>query len=581
MTRGALLALLAIFSTTLALRAQVTFEAFADARQVYLDGFFDVTFSLKNGKGEDFTPPDFQGVELVSGPRRAVSTTIINGQVSNETNIIYTLKPERLGALRIGPARITVDGEVLRSNALRVDVVERETVDGEAADEPIFIRSLTSVDSAYVGQQVSLDYKLYTSTNIESYNVLQEAEYPGFFAQDLKRFDSRVMRELLGGQQYTTKVLKRVALFPQQAGLLQIDPMRLQLGVVEGEDRSTRSFFFNRKIRRVMVESSPAAIRVMPLPANPPETFTGAVGDYDMNIEAGSRSISTDEVLSLRVSLTGTGDIKRVLPPALPFPASFDLYDPRVLEESTFEVNGRIQSRKTFEYLAQPTEAGDYRIEPAFTYFDPDSSAYVTLHAEPIDLSVEAGSGRPRARLPEMAGPAARDIRYLKTVGSIGKSGKPFFQSVAFWGLTALPFFVFLGMIGTQRVQRYRESLDPTLLRRKRARKQALKRLRSAKIHLEAGENRAFYDEVSKSMLGYVGDKLQIPRSDLSKENVRAKLVSLGVEESLTERFVKLLQTCEMALFAGRDKAEGMQEVYTEATELLTSIEQAFRGKDP
>ncbi len=554
---------------------QASFQAYSDARQVLINGFFDLTFSLENGQGANFKPPTFEDFAVISGPRRAMSTTIINGRVSNETRYTYTLQPQRLGRFIIGPASIEVDGEVLRSNRVTIEVLEpKEEV--SSTTDPFYVRAIPENDTAYLGQQVSLDYKLFTAVNIESYNVLEEGDYAGFFAEDLKRFDSRVLREVIGGEQYTTKVLKRVALFPQQAGLLRVEPLRLQLGVVDEDARSRGSFFFNRRIRRLSAATPPVTIQVLPLPGNAPAGFNGAVGDYSLSTRLTTTRLTTDEVVSLRVSITGDGDIKRVLPPDIDFPPTFERYDPKVVEETSFEVNGRITSRKTFEYLAQPSEPGTYNLQPQFVYFSPDSGSYVRLGEEAYTLTVTPGAGRPSANLPETVRPAARDIRFLKPPAPLRQAKPSFFFSPAFWTLSAVPFLLLGGMLLSQRVRQQREGLDPALRRQRRARKEAMRRLKQARHHLEAGESKPFYDEVSKAMLGYVSDKIHIPRSELSKDNVRERLQALRVEEALTDQFIGLLRRCEMALFAGLDQAEHMQKSYEEATGLLTRIEQSL-----
>ncbi len=558
------------------------FEAFADARQVLVNGFFEVTFTLRNGNGSNFQPPAFKDFIVASGPSRSVSTTIINGQVSKEMSYTYSLKPRKTGRFTIGPASVDVDGKTLRTKALRIEVIAGKK-DGSSNEKPQFmVQAEPSTKSAYIGQQISLDYKLYTTINIESYNLLEESDYPGFYAEDLKRFDSRVTREIVGGVQYTTKVLKRIALFPQQAGALTLEPLQLQLGVVTDDARRPNSFFFNRQIQRLMAQTEPVVLNVLTLPAGAPESFSGAVGQFTMTSSINRSTLTTDDIVTIRVTITGNGDIKRVQPPNLKLPPSFELYEPKVVDERTYETNGSLEGKKVIEYLALPREAGEYRIRPVFTFFDPDSASYRTIGEMEYALTIRPGSRRP-ASAPIISdddlAAADQDIRYLKTNIKLHKQRGYFVGSPVFWTLTALPFFLLGGVVFLRRIQDRQRNIDPLLLRSRQARKAALKRLEQAKVFMEKSQSRSFYDEISKAMLGYVGDKLRIPRSTMTKDNVQQKLTELQVSETNIQQFLQIVQNCEMALFAGKDNAGAMSQTYQDTLEVLTAIE-ASQEKD-
>jgi len=554
-----------------------SFEARADAREVLLGSYFEVTFSLRDGDGSNFQAPSFRDFVVVAGPSRSISTRIINGQVTRQMSYSYSLKPRRIGRFSIGAASIEVGGNTLRTEPVSISVVRgKPTEEGEGE---FFIRAEPSATEAYIGQQISLDYKLYTTIDIENYNVLEETDYQGFYAEDLKRHDGRIMREVIDGQQYTTKVLKRVALFPQQTGKLTINPLQLQLGVIEGDGgRGANSFFFNRQIKRLLTQTEPVDITVMPLPEPRPEAFTGAVGEFDLTIDLGSRILSTDDALSLKLTIRGDGDIKRVLPPNVRFPDSFEAYEPKILNESIIERGGRLISEKTIEYLALPKQAGNFQLQPAFAYFQPDSNRYVVLDENQYQLTVAEGSRSVNG--PAIEAPAAApltDIHFIKTDTSLRRSGYTFFGSPGFWVLSLMPFLLLGSVVVVRQYRRRLQSTDPGLLRRRRAQKVARQRLQKAEQFRQLNQPRSFYDEVSKAMLGYVGDKLQIPGSEMSKENVREKLRTLKVDEAAIEQFLSVIHTCEMALFAGKDNAEAMQKTYDNALEVIASIEQRER----
>jgi hypothetical protein len=551
----------------------ITFEAFVDAKQVVLNSYFEVSFTLKNADGGSFNPPDFKYFQVLSGPNRSSSTTIINGQVSREIGLNYTLKPTQVGTFTIKPASIKVGGKVLRTNPLRIEVVEGKS-GGEDGAEQIIVKAIPNVEEARVGQQIILDYKLYTTIDIDSYNVIEEADYAGFFAKDIKRYNFRVVKEVINGVQYTTKIIKRVALYPQQAGLLTVEPMFLQMGIVKDGNRNRISSFF-RQVERVPIQTEAIEIQVNPLPSNPPASFTGAVGQYKVNTTLNRTTVTTDDVISLRMAISGNGDIKRVQAPKMAFPDDFEVYDPKVLDESSYESGDDIIGKKVIEYLLVPKNPGNFNLQPEFTYYDPDSSKYVTLKEDIYRLTVRQGSARPKAPiLTEEDAEAKEDIRFIKLEAKLKPKGDTFFASIGFWVLAILPFLFLGGAVLARQRQNKISSLDPSILKARKARKVAQKRLATAESFLKANDSRAFYDEISKAMLGYVCDKLQIPLSELTKDNVREKLESLQVGQESISNFMGIIQTTEMALFAGKDNAAAMQEVYDTTINLLSGIEQ-------
>ncbi len=561
---------------TFSLQAQeVSFEATTDAREVVENNSFSVVFTLRNAEGSGFRPPAFDGFRVLRGPNRSVSTQISNGVVRSEKSYTYTLLARGKGTYTIEPASILVNGKKLTTEPVQVKVVEgKEGVEKDL--NQVTVRVIPSVVDAVVGQQIIIDYKLYTTVNVDSYNVIEESDYQGFFAQDIKRFDSRVIREVEDGVQYVTKVLKRVALFPQQAGALTIEPMLIQIGIVEDDDPARRrSMFFNRNIKRTAIETEPLTINVSSLPGDAPATFSGAVGQYQVSSRLNRKMMTTDDVLSVRIAVQGNGDVKRIQPPELNLPEGFDAYDPKVKDESAYEINGEIVGKKEFEYLVLPKKPGTYNIAPAFTFYNPDSAKYVTIEDDVFPLNVRQGSmvatDRPALEEEEAT---IDDIEFIMLNTALyPKQSSPFIGSLLFWLLSVLPLLLLGGIWVFKRSRDADLAMDPALKRQKKARKAAEKRLETANQHLKAEKSRAFYDEVSKAMLDYVCDKLQIPRSELTKENLREKLQNLKVEESKIDRFMKIIHNCEIALFAGKDNSEAMNETYENCVDTIASIE--------
>lgn len=547
------------------------FEAYADAKQVLLKSYFDVTFTVYNADGKNFRPPPFSQFTVISGPSRSVSTTIINGQMSKEIGITYTLQPKRTGSFTIGKAQITVGKKVLSTKALTIKVVEGSQSNGN--QEEVYIKAIPSTTDVWVGQQVILDYKLFTAVQIETHNVISESDYQGFYAQDIRRYDSRVVREVIDGAQYATKVFKRLALFPQQTGTLEIAPLNVQLGAVVDGNNQRRSFFFSRQIRRIPASTAPVTINVKTLPPNAPSSFTGAVGSFEVKTAINRNTITTDDALSVLINIRGNGDIKRIQAPELIASEEFEVYDPKVIKENSFENIGELYGEKQIEYLLVPKKAGQYQLTPEFSYFDPDSAKYVIFNANTFDITVNQGTQQNAVKAPLVEPEIVKDIDYLKSKPALKRADKYFFGTTLFWIFSLLPFVFLGGAFTYKQLKAKNDSIDPAIIRKRRARKAAQKRLETAQTHLSDQKSRAFYDEISKAMLGYVCDKLQIPRSELTKDNVRERLQALEVAESEIERFMKTIKTCEMALFAGMDNTAAMQETYDETLDLLATVE--------
>ncbi len=564
-------------------QATVTFEASTDARQVVLGGYFEVTFTLANANGTNFQPPPFTNFSLLSGPSQATSVSSVNGRWSRTMSFSYVLQPRKVGKFTIGPASIVADGKNLRTKAVSVEVVKGKSSNARTQkdllaqiEEQIFIRAEPSTDAAFIGEQILLDYKLYTSREIETYNLVAESDYAGFFAQDIRRFNARVIREVINGVQYSTKILKRVALFPQQAGTLTIDPMVMQLAVLAEGQTQRRGFFYSPKVNRLQVKTAPVSITIRSLPDGAPPSFTGAVGKFKMSTVVNRSTLSTDDAITLTMTLSGNSDIKRVLPPPLDAPASFELYEPRMVEDRSYEDNrGFVNGNKVVEYILLPKEPGVHRLTPRFTYYDTDSLKYITIQPQTYTFNVQQGNRQASAAnttVPKAG--ATKELRYILTDTSFRKKESTFFGSALFWLLSLFPLVVLLGAVVVKQVKARKGEVDIVLLKRLQAQRVAQKRLKQASQHLQANDSRAFYDEVSRALFGYVCDKLNIPLSQLSKQNVQQRLQSLQVSQHFIDQFAKVIQTCEMALFAGMDNSAAMQSTYDQTLELVTNIEE-------
>lgn len=558
-------------------QGEVTFTATPDVKRITENEYFTVTFTITNANWTQFTPPAWRGFNQVGSPSQRQSTQIINGKASSSRSLVYNVLTKRAGKYIIGPAKAKVNGKEIESNSFTIEVVKGKKKPAAAsgnAEDNFFVRAEPSTTTARIGQQITVDYKLYTKINIESYDMGQDPDYNGFFAQDIRRFSYRTMREEIDGEMYSTKIFKRVALYPQQAGLLTIEPLNIRLGVTDQSSGRRRSFFFNEvKYIPYLVDS--VQISVIPFPGDSiPPTFSGAVGQYKMSASVDKKNLSTDDALTITMSIEGNGDIKRIQSPKMDLGEKFDVYDPRIIEEKSFESNGEIQGRKILEYQALPLEAGQYSVQPRFTYYDTDSLKFITLGIPSVTVNVKKGRKKRTSAIAKKGLEKEVDLLPIKTETTLSQKGDFFFGSPFFWILTVLPF-LFLGGAFVYRQQQLKKgSIDFALLKIQRAQKVAVQKLAQAEQFMQAGNSKSFYDEISRASFGYVCDKLSIPLSELSKANVQEKLQSLNVSQQYIDEFIKIIKTCEMALFAGMDNSAAMQETYENTKEVIVKIEE-------
>ena len=557
----------------------VTFESYTDAKEVLINSYFEVSFTLKSANGTDFSAPNFSDFTVVAGPNSSTSMQIINGQVSREMGYSYTLQPKKEGVFTIGSASIKANGNTILSNPLSVKVLKGNagTGTGIAEERQAYVVIEPSKDTAYPGEQILLDFKLYTTVSLDGYDITEEPDYKGFYMQEMRRFNSRTQHEVINGKQVTSKVLRRLALFPQQSGALTIPSARVQLAMIEDNNRT--GFFFSRNIKPIFVETDPVTIIVKELPSPSPTDFAGAVGHFEFQSSVNRTQATTDDAISITMMITGDGDIKRVQPPPLLLSDSFEIYPPKIIEENITENQEGVIGRKIIEYLVLPKLPGNYILKPSINYFNTETTTYERLMAGPYLLQIKQGSDKHISQMkPEDQEVASNDIRIIKKETKLEKKRRYFMGSSAFIIAACLPLLTFVGLVFIKRSKKISAPLNGAMQHNKSANKVALDRLATAHVFLQSGSSRLFYDEISKASLGYVCDKMGIPLSELSKDNVRERLLSINVPLPLVEGFMQIVKTCEMAIFAGMDNSPEMKGIYDKTVNLISSMEKEIEN---
>jgi hypothetical protein len=551
--------------------AQNTFVAVTDAKEVLLDSYFTVSFKL-DGQGKNFRAPKFENFTRLQGPSQSMSTRIINGAVSAELSYSYVLQPKKVGTYSIGSASIMVGKETLKSAPIKIKVVKgsKKSAEALAEEKQYFIKVELDTNQAYVGQQVLLTYKLYTTKNIDNYNILNESNYEGFYAEELPRLNYNMNREILDGIEYSTKTIRKIALFPQQTGTYNIDPLTVRLRI-SVEDPNRRSFFFSTRSVQKMVQTDGAKIKVKPMPEDKSGLWNGAVGKFGLSYGLNKKVITTDEAINLQLKIVGDGDFRRINPPKIVGANKFDIYDPNVIAEDKDNMSGDLTYTKTYEYVLVPKEKGNDIIYPQLTYFDTDSSRYITL-SDTINVTIRQGSNAPVSQLNTKKEVVEKTIRPILRESKLGNPSHGFFASIPFWILSCLPIFLIGGIFYKKKEQTKEDSVSISDRKQRAAHKVALGHLEKAKAELEKGENKPFYNAIDLAVMGFVSDKFKIPMSAMTKQKVMEVLESKNASSELQTKFTDIMQECEQALY-GFSNDTNMQRMYKEAVDWISEVQ--------
>lgn len=601
-----MLCCLFIFSSNIA-KAQ-RFSASSDATQVPLNYTFNVTYAVENGNLQKFNPPNFAAVGFdASGPAQSTNVSVINGKVSKSISLTYTLKPKKQGDFIIPAATATVNGGEMRSNTISVkvvapakqsqqqqyndpfDVFRQQRRQEEPSQEDIqkyvsknmFVRVIPSKTSLYQGDQLTLSYKLYYLIQFQSLVATKNPSFNGFLSEEFKLPEpdpnKRPDVEEYNGKKYYVQEFKRTALFPTKSGKIAIEPIELSSEVLIPVTDDFFGMVVGYEPYEYNFKSNAIDLDIRPLPEkNKPATFSGAVGKFSFEADYDKTKCKVDEPVTLKVIYKGTGNLKLITPPKLEFPEEFEAYEPKVKDD--YQNNGSVVAgSKTFEYVIVPQDGGKFKLPKyEFAYFDVEKGDYVkfTLPETEIEVSGKAKLSENVAsffkREKEDKPKSIYGIKkqYVKNTAFVGSTG--------FWALTVSPFvFLLIGFIFRKRD--YSES-DLLFMRRKKANKIALRRMAMAKKLLQQKNEQGFYNEVIRALWAYVSDKLYIPQSELSKENIADKLRIKNVAEEKIEALKTTLDTCEQSLFSPVGKENAMQTTYSKAIELIIDFEEQLKN---
>ncbi len=608
------LVLLTLLCFSNAVNAQAVLSATVNRNSVSVSDQFQLTFSL-NTNGSRFQGPDLKDFYVLGGPNQSTSMQFINGSVSQSISFTYILQAKAEGTFKIGFASIEAEGKRIQSNGIIMTVVkgsaqaqqqqgqqgankqqgqqQQQDAGAGLSDKNIFLKAEVNKTSVYRGEALVVTFKLYTNVNIMNYTVNKMPSMNGFWSQDFEMPQQlELHNETINGIGFKVGELKKIVLFPQQSGTLSIDPMELEcIARVQVKQRRGNNdpfgmfqdpffsdpFFGGVRDIKYAFKSEKVTINVKELPTNAPIGYTGSVGKFSFDASLDKSETKANEPVSLKIKINGTGNLKLIEAPEINFPPDLETYDPKIVDNSRPSING-VNGSKTIEYLLIPRHEGSYTLDPiTFSYFDLEKKQYVSHTAGPFNLKVGKGSGSTAAFSSGMSKSdfqmIGKDIRYIKIAETdFNSRDNSFYNSAPFYALTISPFLLFSGLLF---YRRRNEELNSDLksLKKRKATSLAQKRLGVAKKLMETAQHNAFYEEVFKALWGYLSDKLSIPVSDLTKENVNTALQSRNVSQEAQAQLIHCINDCEMARFGGMDQSTINKDIYNQALQVITRLE--------
>lgn len=582
----------------------------AEAADVVVSGDqVRLVFTVNSQDIKDFRAPSIKGFDVLMGPSRSQQSSIqiINGKrtSNSSTAFTYILLAGNPGTYTIPAASVEVNGEKVFSNAISIKVLPQDQTSGNSGNNgggsasssrsqaagsrisanDLFITATASKTTVHEQEAILLTYKVYTVVNLRQlYGKMPDLK--GFHTQEVELPQQKTFTlEHYKGRNYNTTVWSQYVLFPQQTGKLEIPSITFD-GVVAQQTISDDPFdaFFNGggyvEVKK-KITTPKVVINVQLLPAKP-AGFSGAVGEFKLASSINATDVKTNDAVTIKLTLSGTGNMKLIGTPEVKFPQDFEIYDPKVTDDYKL-TNSGLTGTKTFEYLAIPRHAGNFTI-PAieFTYFDLKSNSYKTLKTEAYNLKVAKGQGNADQVISDFTNKESvkmlgKDIRFIKLGdSSLRPKGDFFFGTVGYYLCYLIPLLLFVVFAVIYR-QKALENANVAKVKTKKANKVATRRMKLAGKLLAENKKNEFYDEVLKALWGYISDKLSIPVSLLSKDNIEAELTNYGVQEALIAEFIGVLNECEYARYAPGNENEAMDKVYSASVEVISKMENSIK----
>ena len=535
-----------------------------------------------------------------------------NGRMSTTRTYTYVLSPRLTGKLTIPAVRIDGGGEVTTTQPIIVEVVkgasessqrrrkaartgrqqnpysgyedDEEEDEGRApaqspqsaqpqvrqrvqqTSESMFLTAVADKTSAYPGEQITLSVTFYTMVPLADNPQYLPPVFKNFMSEDLPPVRNGQKSLTAGGAIYGYSEIK-TALFGLASGQGEIQEATVTANVasapdIDPFDPNFIQNFMNgtmNSTEKKVLKSKPFKIRIKPLPAGAPASFSGAVGSYTMRSMAEKGKYKEGEPLSFTVTVSGRGNLKSVTAPKFKETPDFKVFDTQVATNQTRD-NDRVGGKKTFTYLLVPRSAG-HKVIPSlsFSYFDPSTEHYYTLNTKPAEIEVARSDTasknvvfNPSGAAEQVVTATGTDIRYVTEKTGRGPLASFAASVVSLPGwIHILPLLMFVVLLTAKSFSRYREK-NPQLFRFKGARGKAFHQLDEAGDMIKAGQSSEAVSLLYDAFMDYLSDKCgeKVSAMQVRKaiEVIRSKFPK--VKNSEADSIRNLWQELEMHHYA-------------------------------
>ncbi|MEE9430319.1 MAG: BatD family protein [Melioribacteraceae bacterium] len=560
---------------------------------------FKIYFSFKGGNLNglsSFNAPNFKGLKILSGPNQSKNMQIINGQVSGSLTFSFVAVVSKIGKYTIGSASVLANGKTYKTSPITFNVIKDNTINSKVdsdlgmsrkeLNKNVFIRAIPNKRTAFLGEQITVTYKLYTKLNISNPQINKLPTFSGFWSEELDPVKSiNFDVEMYKGTRYRVATIKKVALFPSKTGSLSVTPFELKVPVIVKskkrrnafDDFFNDSFFGRSKTIEHLAKSNKLKIKVRPLPSeNIPNSFAGGVGKFNFDVKLDKQEVDVNEAITVKIKISGSGNIALLKLPEINFPAGFEKYEPKTSER--ISKKNIVSGRKNIEFLIVPRIPGLKEIPPIeFSYFDLRKKEYVTKNSDVFKINVKEGKGNYSNNV---AGYSKEDVKLLnEDIRFIKTSSFSFHQkegrnkiSILFWFGLILPLGALLAMLFVQSKQ-HKLAGNIGLLKFQKADKKAKQILGKATKSAEAKNYTEYYNYLSQALFGYLEDKLGIQKADFTLDKAIEKLKEKNASHELIKNLKQVSEKCEFARFSpdavGNDSDK---QIYKSVTNIIQNI---------
>jgi tetratricopeptide (TPR) repeat protein len=575
--------------------------------QVSVGENFRLVYTIDTQNAKDFRIGDIpEALEIITGPYTSKQTSymMVNGHTTGSSSITFTfiLCATKNGVYTIPPAHITANGKRLSSRNAKVKVSGESQNTGGAprmhddsdnmsdlrdAGTPIsgkdlFIKVSANKKRVHEQEPILLTYKVYTLVDLTQLEG-KMPDLTGFHTQEIPLPQQKSFHiERVNGRPYKCVTWSQYVMYPQMTGKLEIPSITFN-GTVIQQNRNVDPFeaFLNGgsgyiEVKRA-IKAPGVTIQVDPLPQRP-SNFSGGVGKFNISAQLNKSEVKANEPITIRVIIGGTGNLKLIKQPQVKFPKDFDTYDAKITDKTKLTANG-VEGNMIYDFLAVPRNQGSYVIPPIeFVYYDIEANAYKTVRTQEFKLDIAKGDGNVNAAV-DYSNLKDKDIHPIKEGEiEIQDINDIFYNSTAYWIILSLLFVIFASVLIIFR-KRAIDNADITRLKIKKANRVATRRLKYANTLMLKNEHDKFYDEVLRALWGYVGDKLNMPVEQLSKDNIAERLTQKNVDDETTSMFIRAVDECEYNRYAPGDTKGNMNQTFEAAMTAIIKIENVLRKK--